>query len=62
MMIEKELEELKWVRDTGLTNMLDRRMVLEIANLADLTHLVSWLNTHTVGEYAEVIINGVTTH
>lgn len=54
MIIKEQIIE---VRDTGLTNMFDARMVQKIANDLELYELVDFIKEHRK-EYAEFILYG----
>ena len=56
-MTEKIKEQILAVRDTGLTNMFDTKMVQRIAYEMDFFELVVFLDEHTK-EYAHFILTG----
>ena len=56
-MNEKVKKQVFAVRGTGLTNMLDTRMVQRIANELGFYELVLYLEEHN-GEYAHFILTG----
>ena len=51
-------EGLEAIRRSGLTNMLDRPRVIEIAELWEYDETAAWVQTHR-REYAELIFAGV---
>jgi len=51
------LEGIKAVRDSGLTNMLDRRVVIVLARQAGFEEAAQWVETRG-REYAEGIFRG----
>ncbi|MEA4900584.1 DUF5049 domain-containing protein [Desulfitobacterium sp.] len=56
-MTEKVKKQILAVRGTGLTNMLDTRMVQRIANELGFYELVLYLEEHSA-EYAHFILTG----
>ena len=51
------LEGIEAVRDSGLTNMLDRPVVILLARQAGFEEAAQWIETHT-RQYAEGIFHG----
>lgn len=51
-------EGLELIRRSGLTNMLDRPAVLELARAWDLTDAADWIESIDNGTYGRLIIYG----
>ena len=56
-MPQKVFEGIAAVRDSGLTNMLDRPMVARLAGRMGFEEAAEWMRTHPK-EYAEAIFRG----
>lgn len=58
---QKVLDGLMAVRDSGLTNMLDRPMVARLAERMGFAEAAEWVRGHRK-EYAEGVFRGFTAH
>lgn len=56
-MTEQIINQILYIRDTGLTNMFDVRRVREIAMELDMEELADYLDSHRK-EYSEFILTG----
>jgi len=57
MVMREVLDGLEAVRSSGLTNMLDRPVVIELARRMGFGDTARWIETHRK-EYAEGIFRG----
>lgn len=51
-------DELEFIRQSGVTNMLDRSTVLHLAREGDLTHIAEWIERVDTGTYGSLILEG----
>jgi hypothetical protein len=51
-------EGLEFIRRSGVTNMLDRPMVLHLAKEWDLTDTADWIESVDTGTYGRLILLG----
>lgn len=56
-MTEQIKDQILFIRDTGLTNMFDLRMVKYLAGEFDMPELVEYINANP-GAYANFIMTG----
>ena len=51
-------EGLEFIRQSGATNMLDRRMVLDLAREWDFNDTADWIESVDTGTYGRLIFQG----
>lgn len=53
-------EQMEFIRQSGVTNMLDRRGVREAADFCGLEELVEWIDETPSKEYGRAFFEGMT--